>query len=94
MWHYKRAQTGIMRKKDFVCQPQKSTEERLAFGVILCFPSKIIKAFEGTLTPNDFRVTVDHIPGVDYHQSFLDQSGRPMPILPYGKPIDELLPVT
>ncbi|SVE43736.1 uncharacterized protein METZ01_LOCUS496590 [marine metagenome] len=32
--------------------------------------------------------------GIDYHQSFLDHSGRPMPILPYGKPIDELHPVT
>jgi len=46
------------------------------------------------LSPNDLWATVYHHLGVDYHQSFLDQSGRPMPILPYGKPIDELLPVT
>ena len=46
------------------------------------------------LTPNDLWATVYQHLGVDYHQSFLDHSGRPMPILPYGKPIDELLPVT
>ncbi len=46
------------------------------------------------LSPNDLWATVYHHLGVDYHQSFLDHSGRPMPILPYGKPIDELLPVT
>ena len=46
------------------------------------------------LTPNDLWATVYRHLGIDYHQSFLDYSGRPMPILPYGKPIDELLPVT
>jgi hypothetical protein len=30
--------------------------------------------------------------GIHYaHTSFLDPSGRPMPILPYGEPIAELL---
>ena len=46
------------------------------------------------LTPNDLWATVYQHLGVDYHQSFLDHSDRPMPILPYGKPIDELHPVT
>jgi hypothetical protein len=31
-------------------------------------------------------------PGIDHaHTSFLDPSGRPMPILPYGELIAELL---
>ena len=30
--------------------------------------------------------------GIDYERtSFLDGTGRPMPILPYGEPIAELL---
>ena len=30
--------------------------------------------------------------GIDYRNtSFLDPTGRPMPILPYGEPITELL---
>ena len=29
--------------------------------------------------------------GIDHHDSILDLSGRPMPILPFGEPIPELL---
>ncbi|MBL8819078.1 MAG: DUF1501 domain-containing protein [Planctomyces sp.] len=47
---------------------------------------------ERPLTPNDLWATVYRHLGIDYHQSFLDHSGRPMPILPYGRPIAELLP--
>lgn len=44
------------------------------------------------LTPNDLWATMFHHLGIDYHgTSFLDPSGRPMPILPYGEPIPELL---
>jgi len=44
------------------------------------------------LTPNDLWATMFHHLGIDYeHTSFLDHSGRPMPILPYGEPIRELL---
>jgi hypothetical protein len=30
--------------------------------------------------------------GIDASESILDLGGRPMPILPFGKPIEELLP--
>ena len=42
------------------------------------------------MTPNDLWATVFRHLGVDYTRSFLDYSGRPMPILPYGQPIAEL----
>lgn len=43
------------------------------------------------MMPNDLWATVFRHLGVDYHNSFLDHSGRPMPILPYGEPIAELV---
>jgi len=44
------------------------------------------------LTPNDLWATMFRHLGVDYHNtSFLDHTGRPMPILPYGEPIAELV---
>lgn len=45
------------------------------------------------LTPNDLWATVYRHLGIDHHHAFLDRRGRPMPILPSGSPIDELLPV-
>ena len=42
------------------------------------------------LTPNDLWATVYRHLGIDYDRSFPDYRGRPMPILPYGSPIDEL----
>jgi hypothetical protein len=43
------------------------------------------------LTPNDLWATMFSHLGVDYaHTSFLDHTGRPMPILPFGNPIAEL----
>src|SRR5581483_1621840 len=43
------------------------------------------------LTPNDLWATMFRHLGIDHaHTSFLDHSGRPMPILPYGSPIAEL----
>lgn len=47
---------------------------------------------ERPLTPNDLWATVYQHLGVDHSQSFLDHQGRPMPILPFGDPIDEILP--
>lgn len=44
-------------------------------------------------TPNDLWATVYRHLGIDHHMAFPDHRGRPMPILPYGAPIDELLPV-
>jgi uncharacterized protein (DUF1501 family) len=44
------------------------------------------------MTPNDLWATMFQHLGIDYtHTSFLDHSGRPMPILPSGTPIAELL---
>jgi len=45
------------------------------------------------LTPNDLWATVYRHLGIDFNDSFPDHRGRPMPILPSGAPIDELLPV-
>jgi hypothetical protein len=43
------------------------------------------------LTPNDLWATMFRHLGIDYQgTSFLDPSGRPMPILPHGEPIAEL----
>lgn len=47
---------------------------------------------ERPLSPNDLWATVYRHLGIDPDRSFPDYSGRPMPILPFGKPIDELLP--
>ena len=43
------------------------------------------------LTPNDLWATVYRHLGIDYDDSFPDHRGRPMPILPEGDPIGELL---
>ncbi len=43
------------------------------------------------LTPNDLWATVYRHLGIDYTDSFPDHRGRPMPILPFGEPISELL---
>lgn len=44
------------------------------------------------LTPNDLWATVYRHLGINYNDSFPDHRGRPMPILPFGEPIAELLP--
>jgi hypothetical protein len=47
---------------------------------------------ERPLTPNDLWATMFTHLGIDYNNtSFLDHRGRPMPILPYGDPISELV---
>lgn len=44
------------------------------------------------MTPNDLWATVFRHLGIDYaNTAFLDHRGRPMPILPYGDPIAELI---
>jgi hypothetical protein len=35
-----------------------------------------------------------HHLGIDYNDSTLGLQGRPMPILPFGSPIEEILPVS
>ena len=56
--------------------------------------SKGEEPVERPLSPNDLWATVYRHLGIDYNLSFSDHAGRPMPILPYGSPIQELLPVT
>jgi len=46
---------------------------------------------ERPLTPNDLWATVYKFLGIDYDESFPDFQGRPMPILPFGEPIEEIL---
>lgn len=43
------------------------------------------------LTPNDLWATVYRHLGISPEESVLDHSGRPMPILPFGEPIRELI---
>jgi hypothetical protein len=46
---------------------------------------------ERRMTPNDLWATMFQHLGINHdHTSFLDHTGRPMPILPYGTPIAEL----
>ncbi len=47
---------------------------------------------ERILSPNDLWATVYRHLGIDFEQTILDHSGRPLSILPFGRPIDELLP--
>ena len=43
------------------------------------------------MSPNDLWATVFRHLGVDYTRSFLDHSGQPLPMLPHGSPIPELI---
>jgi hypothetical protein len=43
------------------------------------------------MTPNDLWATVFRHLGIDTAHSFPDHNGRPMPILPFGEPIGELV---
>ena len=47
---------------------------------------------ERPMSPNDLWATVYRHLGIDFDESFADLQGRPMPILPFGRPIEELLP--
>ena len=47
---------------------------------------------ERPMSPNDLWATVYRHLGIDFNESFPDLQGRPNPILPFGKPIEELLP--
>ncbi|MEZ6110845.1 MAG: DUF1501 domain-containing protein, partial [Pirellulaceae bacterium] len=42
------------------------------------------------LSPNDLWATVYRHLGIDYTRAFPDHNGRPMPILPFGDPIEAL----
>ena len=47
-------------------------------------------AKDNKLDPNDLLATMYRFLGIDYHAAFEDHTGRPMPILPHGQPIQEL----
>ncbi|MEO6740696.1 MAG: DUF1501 domain-containing protein [Chthoniobacteraceae bacterium] len=49
---------------------------------------------ERQLSPNDLWATVYRHLGIDYDDSFPDLQGRPMPILPFGSPIEEISPAS
>ena len=42
---------------------------------------------KNSLEPNDLLATVYSFLGIDLDHSYPDRSGRPMPVLPYGRPI-------
>lgn len=46
---------------------------------------------ETPLMPADILATIYHVLGIDPHTSFLDNSGRPVPLVDSGKPIAELI---
>ena len=46
---------------------------------------------DNKLDPNDLLATIYRFLGIDQNHAFLDRSGRPMPILPHGNPIAELI---
>ncbi len=48
---------------------------------------------ERPMSPNDLWATIYQHLGINYDDSFNDFQGRPMPILPFGDPIPELMPV-
>ena len=43
------------------------------------------------LRPFDILATVYHVLGIDHNQTFLDHSGRPVPILGEGEAIKEIV---
>ncbi len=46
---------------------------------------------EGALHAHDLFATMYHVRGIDPTTMFHDQQGRPIPVLPHGAPIKELL---
>jgi hypothetical protein len=43
------------------------------------------------LDPNDLLATIYRFLGIDYDAMVEDTSGRPIPLIPHGTPISELL---
>ncbi|MBM3876424.1 MAG: DUF1501 domain-containing protein [Verrucomicrobia bacterium] len=43
------------------------------------------------IVPGDVLATVYHVMGIDYHQTFLDNAGRPVHMLEKGEPIREVI---
>ncbi|HYF00621.1 MAG TPA: DUF1501 domain-containing protein, partial [Planctomycetota bacterium] len=45
---------------------------------------------ENPKSPQDVLATLYRHLGVNYHAEYLDHTGRPRPVLPFGEPIREL----
>jgi uncharacterized protein (DUF1501 family) len=43
------------------------------------------------LGPEDLLATIYHVLGIDHHRTYGDRLGRPVPILPKGEPIRQLV---
>ena len=46
---------------------------------------------ERPLHPQDLLATIYHHLGINHRHEFPDFSGRPIPVMPYGEPIRELV---
>ena len=46
---------------------------------------------ERPLKPADVLATIYHVLGIDLHTSFIDNTGRPIPLVDSGSPIKELI---
>ncbi len=46
---------------------------------------------ESPTSPQDLLATIYRFLDIDPSQNFLDYNGRPLPILPFGRPIPELI---
>jgi hypothetical protein len=53
---------------------------------------KGVRPQQRRLDPNDLLATVYRFLGVDYSEMIPDTSGRPVPLIPFGTPIRELMP--
>lgn len=53
--------------------------------------SKAEYPVQDPVTPQDLLATVYRHLGIDYHQTLLDFNGRPTPVLPSGRPIEQLV---
>ena len=54
--------------------------------------AKGVRPKDRKLEPNDLLATVYRFLGIDYRRMLPDTSGRPVPLIPSGEPIAELLP--
>ena len=104
---YESATTPLCPKKPITKtrkDDKTKTTERAVFPFVFSYFRAFVMEFWGQttpvataarsepLTPNDLWATMFRYLGIDWkNTSFLDHSGRPMPILPYGEAIEELL---
>ena len=49
------------------------------------------RVIERPLTAKDVLATIYHLVGIDPHRTLIDRLNRPMPLVPYGDVIQEML---